>query len=292
VPNAVGYRIYRTRQAGDGVDTVVHLADTLGGASTRFVDDGAEPISAETPLPPGSLGRWYLAGTLGTPRVSAGVVSTPAPAVEGGGAYLYAFGGRSADGQPLATYEYAHVTLDERDNARLEAFTAGPQTLGAARADLVALHVSDLDNPAVPVGTPWIFIGPGRTADGFARTVEAGAVGPGGALTAIIATDSVSADLAGYGAGAANGFLFCFGGRAGLADDTGISAEMCRSSNDPGCGAAPNEPPDLRNWNNLGTRLQVARAFPGTTEESAFFFVIGGVDGAGRALRSTERNVQ
>ncbi len=38
---------------------------------------------------------------------------------------------------------------------------------------------------------------------------------------------------------AANGFLFCFGGRAGMADDTGISAEMCPSSNDPGSRAAP-----------------------------------------------------
>ncbi|MCA9541411.1 MAG: hypothetical protein KC620_21075, partial [Myxococcales bacterium] len=275
-----GYRVYRTAAAGDGVDTVSLLAEV---AEPMFVDDGSAEPGDETPMPPGSLGVWHTAGALNTPRAASAVLTAPAG---GGDTFLYAFGGRDAGGAPLATYEVSRVT-EVGGVPMVAPFIVGADRLGTARSELGGWVLSGDDTAAIPAGETWIFVGPGRTAGNFSRAVEAGPVGPDGQLGAVIATDSVNSDSAGYGYGAANGFLFVFGSRNGQPDDSGISGELCVGV----CGGGPPEPPDLRNWNNLGVRLTTPRAYMGSTQESAFFFVVGGM-GQGGPLTSTEQTVQ
>lgn len=292
VTGAVGYRVYRTPAAGDPIDQVVLLVQLEGGGSTTYVDLGADTIAPDQPLPPGSLGIWHLAGALGTPREGAAVIAAPVPAGNGEPAHaLYAFGGRDDAGRVLDTYEVVRIEAHAEGHPVLLPPVPGPQRLAVARADLAAFAVTNVDTAAVPPGQVWLFVGPGRGAGGFSREVEAGPVAVGGALGALIQTDRVNVDAAGYGYGAANGFLYIFGGRGGAPNDAGISGELCLDANTAGCAAAPAEPPDIRNWNNLGVRLTVPRAFPGSAQESAFFFLAGGNDGSG-ATRSVERTVQ
>jgi hypothetical protein len=276
IPGAVGYRVYRTAVAGEGVDAVRLIAEV---AEPRFTDAGAEAGEA-SPLPPGSLGVWHEAGRLNAAREAAAVVSVP----DAAGGWLYVFGGRGAGGV-LNTYEVTRID----DSDAIGAFQVGASTLSPARAELGATVMYHSDVAVIPEGTPWIFVGPGRTNGGYSRAVDAAAVEADGSLT-FIATDAVSGDFAGYGVGSANGFMFLFGGRGGPTDG-GISGELCRSAMDPGCNQAPNEPPDLRNWNNLGVRLTGPRQFMGSAQESAFFFVAGGTDGA-QALATVDQTVQ
>lgn len=279
VDGADGYRVYRTAAPGDGVDTVRHLATV---AEPGFVDDGSLTVGDDTPLPPGSLGVWHEAGRLTTARAGAAVALTTGP---DGLTRLHAIGGEGPAGAALASHEGAVI-----GPAGLGPFVAGAQPLAQARADLAAWVLTADDAAAIPPGESWIFVGPGRTAGGSSRAVEAAPVGPDGAL-AWIATDSVSADVAGYGYGAANGFLFIFGRGGQNPDGGGISGELCTPDAGGSCRNAPADPPDIRNWNALGVSFVTPRAYMGSTQESAFFFVAGGM-GPGGALASTEQTVQ
>lgn len=280
VPGAAGYRVYRTPAAGDPVDTVRLLA-TVPAGTTELVDDGSLAVGEDTPLPPGSLGVWHAAGQLTTARAGAAVA-----VAEGidGIAYLYAIGGEDTAGAVLGSIEVAPLAAD---GTLAAPFAELPDRLGAPRADLGAWVLTADDAAAIPPGETWLFIGPGRTAGGYSRAVEAAPVGPGGALP-LIATDNVNGDVAGYGYGAANGFLFVFGRGAENPDGGGISGELCVAV---GGGCREPVPPDIRNWNALGVSFVVPRAYMGSTQESAFFFVAGGM-GAGGALASTEQTVQ
>jgi hypothetical protein len=275
VAGASGYRVYRT--AGQEAEL---LAEVDGDT---FTDDGRATQPGRHPLPPGALGVWHAAPDLGTAREAAAAVAVSDGA---GGAYLYVFGGRDASGRPLDTYEFTAISGDGRAGP----FTPGSRRLAVARAELAAVAVTNADTSAVAAGDAWIFVGPGRSAAGFARNVEAGRVQAGGDLGAFVATDNASGDLAGYGAGQAHGFLFAFGGRGGAPSDAGLSADLCHPG-DAGCAGGPPDPPDLRSWNNLGVRLGSPRAYMGSAQESAFFFLAGGTDGR-VALRTVEAAVQ
>lgn len=278
VPGATGYRVYRTAVADDPVDTVALLAEVV---EPRFVDDGQGVVGDATPLPPGSLGVWHVASTLTTPREAAAIATV---ADETGG-WLYAFGGRDLNGA-LDSYEMARVDAE----GRVGPFMAGAIALSTARAEGQVMQMTRADAAVIPAGETWLFVGPGRTDGGFSRNIDAALIEPDGSISAFIATDPVNGDYAGYGAGAANGFLFVFGGRGGAATDGGISAELC-SPGAPGCGQAPAEHPDLRNWNALGVSLIAPRVYMGSTQESAFFFVAGGWNGV-EALTAVEQTVQ
>lgn len=273
IPGAVGYRVYRTAVAGEGVDAVRLIAEVV---EPRFTDAGAEAGEA-SPLPPGSLGVWHAAGRLNAAREAAAVISVP----DAAGGWLYVFGGRGAGGV-LNTYEVTRID----NNDAIGAFQVGASTLSPARAELGATLVTHADLTQVPEGLPLVFVGPGRTNGGYSRAVDAATVEPDGTLN-FAPTEAVSGDFAGYGMGSANGFLFVFGGRAGPTDG-GISGEICRSGMAPGCNQGP---PAIRNWNNLGVRLTGPRQFMGSAQESAFFFVAGGTDGA-QALATVNQTVQ
>ncbi len=282
VPRARSYRVYRTGGAEQRVGEVYLLAET---SELSYTDHG-EAVDAElSPLPSGSLGVWHSAGQLNTPRETAAFLAVE----DDTGGWIYLFGGRG-DAGALDTVEIARIDTQPNGDQQLRAFQINAQRLATARAELGAMRVTHADLEVIPEGEVWVFLGPGRTDHGISRGVEAAPINAAGALGAFIQTDEVNGDLAGYGYGSASGFLFLFGARGGPSDG-GISAEICRSADAPGCGRDPNEPPDIRNWNNLGVNMSEARIHMGSTQESAFFFIVGGSDGA-RALRSVDQTVQ
>jgi len=304
VNGANGYRIYRSPAANQSVDALQLVTEIDCGATTlcncgsnpnqcQYWDNGAATDSAQTPLPPGSLGVWHaLTGSsLNVLREAHATVAAPNLSTAGQW-FLYAFGGRDQTGAYLNSYEYATVTVAGDGSQTVSAWTsvtANGERLSSARAELGAFVVTQEDGTVVGPGEVWIYIGAGRTTSGnLSRNLDSNLVGPSGSLGTLTYLDTGDWPPyhAGYGYGAANNKLFMFGGKDGSASTGGISALLCATA---GC------LPDIQQtgkWNALGpgnnTRLQI---YSGSTQESAFFFLVGGHDGT-NALNTSEQTVQ
>jgi len=320
ITGASGYRIYRSPAADASVDQMELLTEVTCGVNNcdcgadidgvltlcPVRDDGTGTTDAnETPMPTGSLGAWHTVGgpncgdvdcLLETARESHATVAVEDPAAAGT-YYLYAFGGRDGGGAELDSYEVATVTV----NALTGEQTVGDwvQEVGAlsvARAELGAFVMTS-DN-AKAISDPadvWIYVGPGRAGNGLEAVMDVSMLIAGGSLGNPLATVDMSdqpGQDAGYGYGAANDQLFIFGGAGGAPSSNGGSAKLCGGPGSPG-GCDPG-PPDLEPgaWNGLGSGAPLdPRIYAGSTQESAFFFLCGGHDGAA-ALDTTERTVQ
>ena len=303
-PDAVGYRIYRspvadssltemqlleeiTTPACDGANPVVESYTD----NASIVIDTADFVTFPAPLPPGSLGVWHepdaAGASLNTPREGHASVAVADPDTPGQW-FLYAIGGRDAAGAYLGSYEYATLVIDPDGSQTLSSWTevAGAFT---PRAELGAWIVNSADSDAVSGADVWLYIGPGRIDGGFSGAVDASLVGNDGSLTAISASDG-SGNFAGYGYGDAHGLLFMFGGAGGSASSGGNSATLCGPGSPGGCGALPDLEPGA--WNSLGGGAPTAlRVYMGSAQESAFFFVAGGTDGA-VTLSTAEQTLQ
>jgi hypothetical protein len=279
VPGAVAYRVYRSPTADAAVGGEQLVAEV---AARSFEDDGRAPIEARGPLPLGAHGRWAAMPALGTARSGFGIAIALDP-VDESSHHVYAIGGRSSAGAPLATYEFLTVRVSSpRTHVVAASWTAGATNLGVARADLSAYTVDNLAAPIVPLPRTYIYAGNGAGATGSVSNVDVGEVQIGGQLTAWSAVDA-SRNVSGYAAAAGNGFLYLFGG--GPTAGAGcFSAEICTGGG--GCSG----PPLLRNWNNEGISLMTPRYLPGSATESSFIYVVGGTSGTG-ALASTEQTV-
>jgi hypothetical protein len=284
IPGASGYRVYRTPEPGKDV-LDVRLVAEVDGATLSWADSGAEVTPDAAPLPAGSLGTWHEVAKLKTPREGAAVAAVPHPTLPDGW-FLYAFGGRTTGGAFLDTYEFASVLVDpategtkETEDQAVSAFALGSSAFGTGRADFGAFLVTSEDVPVLAAGEAWIFLGPGNGAGGVQTTMAAAQVPAAGDLGTFSHPSKKATGDAGYGYGDANGFLFMFGGGGGSATASGVSGELCLGLGLGGCN--PDELPEIRNWNGLGTSMSVSRVFMGTCQESAFFFVAGGFDGVG-----------
>jgi hypothetical protein len=280
VPGAVAYRVYRSPMADAGVGSEQLIAEV---AARSFEDDGRAPIEARGPLPLGAHGRWAAMPALGTARSGFGVAVAVNPGEDQTEHYLYAIGGRSTTGAPLASYEFLTIRVTgPRTHSVTPSWTAGATNLGVARADLAAYAVDNLAAPIVAAPRTLIYAGGGAGATISVSNVDVGEVREGGQLTAWSAVDA-SRGVSGYAAAAGNGFLYLFGGGP-TATASCFSAEICTGGG--GCAG----PPDLRNWNNEGVSLNTARYLAGSATESSFIYIVGGTSGAG-ALASTEQTV-
>lgn len=296
IPDAVAYRVYRTSDPWGTPAGLGLLAEVPGEGSPSLIDAGQPADPLVTPLPPGSLGTWHSAGVvLGEPRAGAAVLAVPSssdPAVTA----LYVFGGRTTGGVPLDTYRVGLVTTTpptpgtkQTESQVLGAFAPGSDTLSAPRADLGAFLVTGQDVPGLAAGEAWIYVGPGNGATGVADAMDAVRLVDVGDLGPLTQPAKKAPANAGYGFGDANGFLFLFGGAGGGATAGGLSGEMCTGQGLGGCN--PDQLPEIRNWNSLGTSLSEARVFPGSCQESAFFFVVGGSNGVA-VTNSVDQTVQ
>jgi IPT/TIG domain len=308
VTGAHGYRIYRSPQANAAADSLELLGEITCGAANdtcncnsdptrcQWIDSGGATMASGTPLPAGSLGVWHAVNgarctsgdcLMGTAREGMAVTALNEPG-DTNVWYLYAFGGRNGSGY-LDTYEVAKVTIASDGAQTVADFAPGADTLNVPRADHgVWVMTRNNSNVIASSGSPndvWIYVGGGRTTgDTNDQTLEAGKLASNGILNAFIATDSLNGALVGFGTGASNDQLYTFGGITGSAD--GTSAQLCNGMGS--CGPLP----DLKSgaFNALGAAT-THRVFTASTQESAFFFVAGGHDGAS-AIKSSQRTVQ
>lgn len=305
VPGANGYRVYRTPTADVPVEQAELLASVTCGdeicvcgdnVQCRVTDDGqTETDGTQTPLRQGSLGVWHEVegATLGTAREGHATVAAPNPASPAGTEewYLYVFGGRDSAGSYLSSYEWARVTVLADGIQTVSTWTPGSQTIGAAKGDLAAWVIDNSDTAAVGADQVYLFAGTGRTggnsATGEIRSGYLDATSTTGNLESAGAAtlDNETALTPGFsaaGSGDASGFLYLFGGELGAGNLVPTDSSSLITAG-----------PTLSAWDSLGAgSLVVERAFSGSAQESAFFFVAGGRTATAAATNSVERTVQ
>ena len=288
VTGASGYRLYRTPAAGGTVADLQLLAELSGGGSTTYVDDGTDATdAATTPLPPGSLGVWHEVSTL-TARAEHAVVT--APGANDAEVYLYAVGGRLADGTVTGGGEVATVTISPDGSQAISSWRTLTPNLSPARRLVAGMTIRPEDTPVAGDDT-FLFFSGGRVAAGtVTNATEGGRVGAGGDIegpdggvaTSWTNLTDPNPGRAGAAGLSANGFLFLFGGANGAASNSDFSNELVTAT--PSLGA---------NWDALGDgSMQTPRLHLAATQESAFFFVAGGTTTGGAVLRTTERTIQ
>jgi hypothetical protein len=309
VPGAHGYRVYRSPMANAAANRLELLGEVTCGAANaacdcaadasrcRWRDDGNATQVGRTPLPAGSLGVWHAVSggrcrsadcLLGSAREGLSAIAVNNPDNQSQW-YLYAFGGRDQAGSYLDSYEVATVNVANDGGQTVSDFAAGAHTLEVPRADHGVWAMSKSNSNVIAssgsASDVWVYVGGGRTTAGATdSTLEAGKLGANGILSAFVATDGLKGSLVGFSTGAANDQLYTFGGIPGAAD--GTSAKLCDGSG--GCGPLP----DLKAgaWNALGSAT-TQRMFAGSTQESAFFFLVGGHDGS-NTLKTSQSAVQ
>ncbi|MDH5672609.1 MAG: hypothetical protein OEZ06_10700 [Myxococcales bacterium] len=279
-----GYRIYRTAEGGAaGVDEV--LIAEVGADATTWIDDGSAALGSATPTPPGSTSSWQALPELATPRSSLQGVASVNPTNESI-FYLYALAGMDAgipdtsNGTALDDYEY--LPIDVAANGRqtlpggwLQPLFGTDPVFTYARFD----HGGWRGDSSVSVPTfgdeSWVYVGGGRigsaNADGQSNT-EAARVSSTGLLEAFAVAHDTAPSRSGFGTAAAADRLFVFGGSDPMPQSNGGSF---------GFDGAPNLL--LSSFNSEGgLGVGTARYQMGSTLESAFIFIVGGMDSINR----------
>jgi len=275
VPGAKAYRIYRSPNGTENLDGVRLLTEIPDGKVTSYEDKApAGKPAGDPPRPLGATGNWMAMPALSTAREAAGITSAQDPS-DPNKFYVYALGGRSP--APTATWERLSVTIDPANGVQtVGTWTAGTAPISAARSELSAMSVSHVEAVQVPVGTTYIYVAGGVGSS----NVDAGKVSAGGDLT-WTSTKAMSPARSGYSGVAGAGFLFAFGG----SNTTGGDDSMAAGQIDPAA------VPTLTNWNNNGgARLRHPRYLAGSTVESAFIYLVGGLS-MGAPTKTCERTV-
>jgi hypothetical protein len=280
VPNATGYRIYRSPAPGLGTGTEVLLAQV--GAMPMYTDTGMDNSgNSEMPHDIGDLGNWATVGTLTVPREGLGVgVAADPDSVTGDEFFLYAVGGSDDGGTVLDTYEFAPITVNPADGTQTVGpfASGGANTLTPARWQLGVYTMNNALAIAIPVGETYIYaLGGIDAGDGVVTDAEAARVGGDGTLGAWQVVDNMNPARGGFGAVGANNFLLAFAGGDVLDDTTPInnsrSVPICPAAGGPCEGG----PPNLENWNNDPAGMVCNRYLMGAARESATVFLIGGI---------------
>lgn len=284
VPRAVGYRVYRSPEADAGSNAEVFLTEV---STTSYVDRAeATPDTARRPLPAAALGRWAALPPL--PRALEGAcVAFATDPSNAAVSHLFVGGGRDAAGTVRAEVLSLPVTRVSDQLQTPGAWKDAGRTLVPARWQCGAFATTSQLHSRITGTDTWLYFGGGRTSGGTTGNFDAGKVAAGGTFSEWYAVDS-GRSSAGYAYANASNFLYVFGGTNGAPDTTGTSAEIC-ATGVPGCNSGPPDPPDLKNWNNLGTGLLAPRYLPGSVQESSVVFVIGGQTNSEAATRLVDR---
>lgn len=272
VIGAVKYRVYRSPTAGATVGTEEVIAEVMA-PSTSYKDAGGASISADRPLPIGSLGTWQVVATLSVPREGPGV-SWGADPADPALAYLYVFGGRSSATAVHDTYELLPLTLaPDGSQAPAAAFVPGALKLGTARWQLGATRAVNEVSSRIPPGSTYLYALGGLDAAGTAVGAnEAALVQAGGQLGTFTALPT-SLKSAGYFAVVAGNYVFSFGGSNASPSATVVSGQICAKGVG---GCTTPAPPDVANW-NAGQAMLTARYLHAGTLSGAFIYTAGGV---------------
>lgn len=277
IAGAARYRVYRS-PAANAIAGAEQVIAEVTAPSTSYKDTGAAPVSADNPLPVGSLGSWTtLAATLSVPREGP-AVSWAADPNDATKAYLYVLGGRQSATTALASYELLPLAIgvDGSQTPAATGFTTGTGQLGTARWQLAASRATSQLSSSIPAGQTFIYALSGLGAAGSVVTsADAAQVATGGQLSF---TALKILNRAGYATAAAGNFVYAFGGANGAPDSTIVSAEIC-SSGLSACTANPT-PSAVVNWNAEGVSMTTPRVLHGGALSGAFMYLAGGVTAA------------
>ena len=287
VPGAVKYRVYRSPTAGLATGNEELLAEVTA-PTTQYKDTGTA-TTAEYARRMGDLGVWRTMTGLVKAREGLGLGLGQDPGSSSTW-YLYATLGRTAGPSLLTTYEYLPVTVAADGGQTTGAWTEDTSnTVGTGRWQTAAFSVDQEASIRVTPGDTWIYAGPGANAalTSTITNVDVAKVQAGGALASWMAVDSANMGLVGYGFAAAANQLFLIGGLNMAPSVQCFSTYICGPGQS--CPGGPPDPPDLKNWNNTGHDLVIARYLMGSTLESAHIYVMGGTTptGATNTVEST-----
>lgn len=290
-PGANGYRLYRSSTVDGSVDSLELLTSVTCGdkvcacgvdVTCDYTDNAQTPTTQESLLPRGSLGVWHATEALTVAREGHATVAVQNPN-NPNEHFLYAFGGRDDQGAYLDSYEFTTITPAANEGQNVITWSAGANTIGVPKADLVAWVVDNNDSSQIAAGEVQVFIGTGNTASSRSGEILSGKLDAGsttGELGVLTAENGITPDVAAASAADGSGFLYLFGGTRTTLRSTDSSSEVLAG-------------PDLDNWNSLGGgSLVVRRAFADSLQESAIFFMLGGATEADAASVSVERAVQ
>lgn len=289
IPGAATYRVYRSPAAGSAAGSEQVIAEVT---TTTYQDQGAAPISADTPLPVGAVGNWQSIASLNTAREGAAMTWGFDPA-DPNTRYLYVLGGRSSATSALNSYEYLAVTLDPTNGNQ----TVGSawslvttNTIGNARWQLSASHASSQLSPVFPAGESWLYVGSGYDAAGttLVKDIRAARVTEGGALTAFQNVVNAGLSHAGYAMVVAADLVIAVGGFNGTVNDTIGSGAICGSSG-TNCQAGTSAP-SVANF-NTGQNMLAERYLIGGTLHGAYIYVTGGVTTGNAVSNTTEYRI-
>jgi hypothetical protein len=289
------YRLYRTALANGtpGQEKLLvecpESAECQAGVPARCYDDKV-PDPAQFadvnlgPLPLGSTGVWHEVAALGTARASAGVgaVSGIQPATMGGPvrAAIYAIGGTSDGSAGLRSSEV--LVLNADGTMPSGAWSAGPDLpMNLGRFELQLFIATAVNAPKVGSNV-WIYAGGGRGMAMASTAVEAAQVdlATGALGTWAGVADFIGGGRAGYAAALSNDFLYVVVGQSGgNLVDRNDKAEITT-------------PPTLQPWNSSpGDVRPRVRYLPGSTIQSAFWYLYGGATDTAAAVNTMDLSV-
>jgi hypothetical protein len=275
VEGASGYRVYRSPEAGAASGEERWIADVEG---TALTDDGLAADEATAPLPAGALGAWAEMPSMTSARQSPCLAVAPDPPPDPERVFLYAAGGLDDSGRALDSVERLDITVVTADAHTPGSWELADQALSEARHRCAGYAVDSELHSVVEPGESWVYFAGGLDDSGRATgEVDAGRVDGDGELVSWQEIRSLSPARAGFGAASASDYLYALGGQGGEPSSGGVSAEL-----------EAGDMPDVQNWNNLGGDTLEPRYLPGSAQESAVIFLIGGETHSEDATRSVE----
>ena len=275
IPNAAGYRVYRSPMADQTFGQEELIAE-LGADARRFIDDGTLTTVSERPLPIGTLGTWHPVGTLATARFNHGVTVAPDPN-DAAVRHIYVAGGEGTPGTPLDSIERVTVQINGPAD---QTVTHAPNvaTLTTSRTRLELLTASSFNANQLASDEVVLYALPGDEGGSIGRAVQKADVLPGGGLSAFAATSDMSRST-GYASAAANNALVSVGGGSNTAGTGGRSVQLINNAG------------DLDNWNSLGNTNVRARYLMGRVVFSGFFYLVGGQTDADNASNTIDLSI-
>jgi hypothetical protein len=264
VPDAVGYRVYRTAEPDGSSSALGHLEDV---STSEILDTGGTVDDSRSPLVEGALGAWAPLPAMLEEREGPCLVIVPDPHPDPERFHLYAVGGRSAAGALLDSVERLTVRVaSPREQLVDTSWTADPNTLSEARYACTGFAVDSTWHSLVEEGESYVLFAGGLTGAGRATgTVDAARVGENGALEDWGPIQSITPSRGAFAGASAGNNLYVFGGQNGRPSKGGVSANLDADFL-----------PDVENWNSLGLSMDEPRLHPGWAQESAILIVAGG----------------
>jgi hypothetical protein len=263
IPNAIGYRIYRTLTPYSSSSTI-QLIKEIGNVNI-FSDTGLGALNATFPLIEGNIGKWLKITSMNKTRAghrSLAVKSNSSSDIW----YIYAFSGLTQ-----SSYEFLTIDASKTPHTIIQTWSLQPwPSAGSPRAYFGAWKVSRDDSTSIPVNQSWVYIIGGKIGNTPTTITLAGQVTNNGIITFSPSSDNLKAAAYGFCGIQAAGVGYRIGGND-LPETNAYEA------------AHQNTPPAIAGANSFNGSpayiLSQGRRYMDCISESAVMFVVGGYNG-------------